>query len=190
MLADFKRTEHDVSDNVEYASRVQAMENLIAERDADMRVDFGFIAQELMKVYPDLVHEDEYGYLSVNYTGMIPVLVEAIKELKVELDVLRENAFGKTSANPMVSAAKLYQNIPNPFDEQTEIKFFIPSSTVKASIKVYDMTGKELMKFEIRDRENGSLIINARQLQPGMYMYSLIVDGKEIATHRMIITGK
>jgi hypothetical protein len=189
MLADFKRTGHNVSDNVEYASRVQAMENLIAERDADMRVDFGFIAQELRKVYPDLVHEDEYGYLSVNYTGIIPVLVEAIKELKVELDVLRENAFGKLSSS-VVSVAKLYQNVPNPFDEHTEIKFFIPSTSTRASINVYDMTGRELMKFEIRDRETGSLLINARQLQAGMYMYSLLVDGKEVATHRMVLTGK
>jgi hypothetical protein len=40
----------------------------------------GFIAQELREVYPEMVHEDEDGYLSVNYTQVIPVLVEAIKE--------------------------------------------------------------------------------------------------------------
>ena len=40
----------------------------------------GFIAQELREVYPEMVHEDEDGYLSVNYMQVIPVLVEAIKE--------------------------------------------------------------------------------------------------------------
>ena len=40
----------------------------------------GFIAQELREIYPELVSENEDGYLSVNYSQLIPVLVEAIKE--------------------------------------------------------------------------------------------------------------
>jgi len=89
-----------------------------------------------------------------------------------------------------MTTAKLHQNNPNPFDQQTEIKFYIPAESKYASINVYDMTGKELMKFELRDRESSSLTINARQLQAGMYMYSLIVDGREVDTKRMILTGK
>ncbi|OJJ16056.1 hypothetical protein BKI52_35390 [marine bacterium AO1-C] len=42
----------------------------------------GVIAQELMKVYPELVSKDADGYYSVNYTGLIPVLVEAVKDLR------------------------------------------------------------------------------------------------------------
>ena len=44
------------------------------------------IAQELMLVYPELVQKDENGYLSVNYIGLIPVLVEALKEQQVIID--------------------------------------------------------------------------------------------------------
>jgi hypothetical protein len=40
----------------------------------------GLIAQELQKVFPELVYEDKNG-LSINYSGLIGVLVEAIKEL-------------------------------------------------------------------------------------------------------------
>lgn len=40
----------------------------------------GVIAQEVQKVFPELVSEDENG-LSVNYNGLIGVLIEAIKEL-------------------------------------------------------------------------------------------------------------
>ncbi len=42
----------------------------------------GFIAQELIKVYPELVTKGADGYYSVNYTGLMPVLVEAIKDLR------------------------------------------------------------------------------------------------------------
>jgi hypothetical protein len=41
----------------------------------------GLLAQEIQKVYPQLVKENDKGTLSVNYMGMVPVLLEAIKEL-------------------------------------------------------------------------------------------------------------
>ncbi|GLT18574.1 hypothetical protein GCM10007938_23530 [Vibrio zhanjiangensis] len=46
------------------------------------RLEFGLIAQEVQRVYPDLTHTDaESGYLKVDYRGMIPVLLESIKEM-------------------------------------------------------------------------------------------------------------
>jgi hypothetical protein len=41
---------------------------------------FGFIAQELENVLPEVVKTDSNGYKSVNYSSMIPVLLEAVKE--------------------------------------------------------------------------------------------------------------
>jgi|DEB0MinimDraft_10_1074344.scaffolds.fasta_scaffold65341_2 hypothetical protein len=41
----------------------------------------GVIAQELQQVFPELVSEESDGNLSVNYTGLIAVLIEAIKDL-------------------------------------------------------------------------------------------------------------
>lgn len=42
----------------------------------------GLIAQDLQKVFPELVHEDESGYLAVNYQGLIPVLIEGFNDQK------------------------------------------------------------------------------------------------------------
>lgn len=47
---------------------------------------FGVIAQDLQKVFPELVSEDGNGYLSVDYAGLIPVLIEAIKEQQKMID--------------------------------------------------------------------------------------------------------
>jgi hypothetical protein len=41
----------------------------------------GLIAQEVQKVFPELVRQERDGYLSVNYTDLIPVMIEAMKEL-------------------------------------------------------------------------------------------------------------
>ena len=50
----------------------------------------GVIAQEVEKVLPELVHTDEGGFKSVDYTKLAPVLIEAIKELKAEKDNLQQ----------------------------------------------------------------------------------------------------
>lgn len=41
----------------------------------------GLIAQEVQRVFPELVRQEQDGYLSVNYTDLIPVMIEAMKEL-------------------------------------------------------------------------------------------------------------
>jgi hypothetical protein len=48
----------------------------------------GVIAQELQKVAPELVHEGE-EYLSVAYGNLVGYLIEAVKELKAEIDELK-----------------------------------------------------------------------------------------------------
>jgi Chaperone of endosialidase/Head domain of trimeric autotransporter adhesin len=46
----------------------------------------GVLAQELQKVFPQLVHTDNEGKLSVNYSGLIPVLIESTKELNDKIE--------------------------------------------------------------------------------------------------------
>jgi hypothetical protein len=49
----------------------------------------GVIAQELEQEYPELVMNDDNGMKSVAYANLAPVLIEAIKALKVENDALK-----------------------------------------------------------------------------------------------------
>jgi hypothetical protein len=49
---------------------------------------YGVIAQELEKVLPELVHGSNPK--TVNYNGIIGVLIESIKELKLEIDSLKK----------------------------------------------------------------------------------------------------
>jgi hypothetical protein len=51
----------------------------------------GVIAQELQNILPELVIEDKDKKLSVNYIGLIPHLIEAVKELKNENEDLKSN---------------------------------------------------------------------------------------------------
>ena len=50
--------------------------------------DIGVIAQEVQEVYPELVHEREHGYLTVDYVKLTAVLIQAVKELSAKVDEL------------------------------------------------------------------------------------------------------
>ena len=50
----------------------------------------GIIAQDLYKIDKTLVHETNDGYLSVDYIGLIPVLIEEVKRLGKEINELKK----------------------------------------------------------------------------------------------------
>jgi hypothetical protein len=56
------------------------------------RQDMGLIAHELQEVYPFLVNGEKDGkdYQSVNYTGLIPLLIKEVKELKEKVKSIEE----------------------------------------------------------------------------------------------------
>ncbi|MBQ9214089.1 MAG: tail fiber domain-containing protein, partial [Bacteroidales bacterium] len=63
--------------------------DLTKQPSADKKLQYGFIAQEVEKVFPELVTTDSKGFKTLNYIGVIPVLTEAVKELKQENDELK-----------------------------------------------------------------------------------------------------
>jgi len=50
----------------------------------------GVLAQEVEKQMPELVSTDAEGDKSVNYNGLIPYLIESVKELKQQIQELKK----------------------------------------------------------------------------------------------------
>jgi hypothetical protein len=55
------------------------------KRDVQQKTKIGLLAQDIQKIYPELVSEQN-GILSVNYQGLVPVLINAIKEQQTLID--------------------------------------------------------------------------------------------------------
>jgi len=55
----------------------------------DKTTKIGVIAQEVLEVLPEVVQQDDEGKYSVAYGNMVGLLIEAIKELKAEVDELK-----------------------------------------------------------------------------------------------------
>lgn len=175
---------------------------------------YGLIAQEVEKEFPELVFTDPKSRtMAINYSGMIPILLEALKEqqkiidshenrigaIERELEILSDKNKQKSTSNDQVMTASadddvlqttmLYQNNPNPFNQTTTIRFTIPESVGKAILNVYNVQGVQIKSYQINDRGNSYLHIQASELNPGMYLYTLIVDGRDVDTKRMILTN-
>jgi hypothetical protein len=84
------------------------------------------------------------------------------------------------------SAIILNQNVPNPFAERSVISFVIPETVEKAQIIFYDAQGKLINAVDINERGEGQLNVFASDLSTGIYTYSLVADGKVVATKRMM----
>lgn len=60
------------------------------ERDFEQKKQYGLIAQELEKLIPELVNTDNEGWKSIEYSHLVPLLIEAVKELKIQVDEQKE----------------------------------------------------------------------------------------------------
>ena len=58
------------------------------KKDNSEKQKIGLLAQDIEKVFPELVSES-HGVKSVNYQGLIPVLINALKEQQEEIDRLK-----------------------------------------------------------------------------------------------------
>ena len=56
------------------------------------KVQFGFIAEEIETILPNLVYESQ-GVKSLNCQGLIPVLVNALVEQQKEIEKLKKEVY-------------------------------------------------------------------------------------------------
>lgn len=188
----------------------------------------GLIVQDVEKVLPQLVKaasspeildaegkvvEPALDFQVLNYTGLIPVLIQGFneqaelnKKLKEQLDAVKEQlgqmeysldrccaASEDTSfdiqANPAaIDVAVLEQNQPNPFANNTVIKYYLPTNIRKAELNVLNLEGGVELKFYISQSGFGQILVSGGALASGTYLYELIADGKRVDSKRMILT--
>jgi len=75
---------------------------------------------------------------------------------------------------------------PNPFSDETTISYEFSSPEKKAALVITDMIGKEILNEEL-SQNAGTYTMSRAQLKPGIYFYSLVVNGKMIKTNKLMI---
>lgn len=151
----------------------------------------GFLAQQVQKIFPEIVSSDSEGYLAIDYISLIPIMVEAIKDLKTKIDILKmDNAqklVDEKGTAQRFKGAYLNQNSPNPSSNSTSIEYLVPENVTSAAIVMHDFNGNQIKSYEIRQKGEGKLEIQNGELNTGLFLYTLVLDGIAFSTKRMVI---
>jgi len=192
----------------------------IAKMGLSTGKQLGLIADDVKQVFPELVKEavqpakynndgnevlvPEVKYESVNYIGLIPVLIASTQEQQKQIELqqaqlqdqqkqieeLKEmikQLSGEKNIKTGINNVILEQNNPNPLDNFTNIWYNIPASFKNAQLVVFDITGKVIKEIQLGSSPNGNVNFDATGLSNGNYTYSIIVDGKVAQTKKMTV---
>ncbi len=149
------------------------------------------------------VHDSEIKFILINAIKDQHELCEekneVIEDMQVELEEMRneinslkshilENKLHKeTIYLGDDGSAYLAQNIPNPFESETIIQYFVPHNVSSAKIIFSNSQGRLLYSYTINDSGHGELQVKMNQFIPGTYIYSLYLDEGIVASRKMIV---
>ena len=133
---------------------------------------------------------------AVNDIELIPIMIKAMQELQStiqqqqsfiekeqrQIDELRQMVALPSS----LSSAYLKQNVPNPYNTNTTISYYLPANAHNAYINFYASNGALLKSVKLAGGGNGTINITASELPSGAYRDSLIIDGKVADSKQMV----
>jgi trimeric autotransporter adhesin len=184
---------------------------LEAGRKSDVR-QTGFVAQEVEAIIKKgnysfngvKAPQNDQDHYSIRYAEFVVPLVKAVQELtakletqekemkalKRQLGITKGTIDGEIENSPNGQGAALHQNYPNPFSTDTEISVSLPEDISSANLIFYTMAGKQLKVIPLLSRGDFTVNVQSNELSSGMYLYTLMVDGKIIDSKRLVITDK
>lgn len=180
--------------------RYQFIKNQTGERKY-----YGMIAQEVEKLFPDVVFhhngDDGKDYYTMDYSAMGVLAIKGIQELKPVVDKQQEQidqlqqelaelkqlvARLKGEVVTYSGAGSLGLATPNPAHSTARISYNLPSANSRAQLVLTDNAGRTVRTVALN--ASGMVNINTASLSNGVYNYTLVVDGKSVETKKLTIT--
>ena len=95
----------------------------------------------------------------------------------------KERVEEKLYSSDRITVSNIY---PNPANESAEIDYTLSSSVRDAKVIIYNVLGSPVAEFSL-DKNDTKLNVNTRELPTGVYFYQLAVEGKKVATKKMLV---
>ena len=159
------------------------------------KTQYALTVGDVKAQFPDLIIKDSNGTEYVNYTQLVPLLVQAIKELKEEVDELKEAAASSQSRKAPTNInttsidsaqGSVSQNTPNPFTGLSTLRVSVPDDATDAYLDILTGNGQSVKRIPV-DNGQSEVSLSSYEFAPGTYLYTLVVNGKAVDTKRMII---
>lgn len=85
--------------------------------------------------------------------------------------------------NDRITVSNIY---PNPASEYAELDYNIAPGTRDAKLIFYNVLGSQ-MSEHILNKNERKLRVNTSEMPTGLYFYQLALDGKKVATKKMLV---
>jgi hypothetical protein len=168
----------------------------------------GVIAQQMKEIAPYMVgrftYQDTTGkktdYLDYDANALTYILVNAVQQLKKENETLearlarleqllsqQPTPVSDRTATQSTDGAQLWQNVPNPTNGTTVIRYRIPQQARQAQISLYSLKGDLLQSFPLTQRGEGQLSLDITNLPQSVYLYRLFIDGQPVDAKKLLL---
>ena len=154
--------------------------------NADGKTYFGVIAQEIQEVIPEVVEESEDGYLAVNYTELVPLLIRSVQILKEEVETLRELC-GLSKSSSLLKDGTQSSPIRCELSESDIILDIDDAFTATdAEVRFYDIQGKQVMRTFVGNARN-RIVLNRQSLPSGTYVCTIYAGGMARGSKKIVL---
>ena len=140
-------------------------------------VSYGLAADQLQKVYPELVYKDAEGNYSINYIEMVPLLVQSIKELSAKVTSLEQQLGIAEKAEVKAES-----------EETDDIALVVPEGAKDATLSFFDLSGKQVRTARVTAVSSNAKTYT-RGLPSGAYVCTLVVDGQVKSSRKIVVTN-
>lgn len=107
-------------------------------------------------------------------------------KLVVQFTYVVSDATTGVEPDVQVTATVLSNTFPSPAFDNTRISYSIGQPYSQASLTVYNMLGAPVQTIAL-NAPSATLSIPTAELNSGVYFYSIIADGKKLATKKLIV---
>jgi hypothetical protein len=178
---------------------------------------FGALAQELEKQFPELVrelnvmkHTNDADYKNVqsikgvDYIGFIPLLVQSVKELNEKIETLDPEKSSAALAELKRKVADIQGALnqttgtdegatdfivayPNPSSTDMTISIKRNTACTNCVLVVSDLAGKSVKQYRV-DGNSQEVTLTAKEFGSGVFQCSLVTNGKVVSGVRIAFT--
>ena len=171
------------------------------------QLQIGFVAQEVEAIVKKSgyvfsgveIPQHENDPYTIRYDEFVVPLVKAVQELTTqskdqqkEVSELKRqlgNDSSSTSLNEIrPSSVILFQDNADLAAGTVQMPIALPEGTQQAHIVISTLKGTPLKDILVSERGNTTIQISGSEFSPGMYLYSVIADGKVMEVKHLVMT--
>lgn len=195
-----ERSKNNIKDlnTKECLDKIASLNGKSYSKRESSQLEFGFLAQEVEKVFPELVTKSD-NTSSINYIGLIPVIIESIQEMTRLIDEQNETILYLKELieqgvepvnNKMISRQDSnYLNINgSSISTGIYISYNLPEQYTNGSLHIFNLSGVKIQDYTLKESSD-NITIQPYALKPGTYICLLTADGKKVDSGKMVLTN-